>query len=242
MQLLESLEQVVDPRKPKGVRHGVGPILKATLLGLLAGMTCVERIAEYIREQWDQVNEALGFTHYHPPAAGTYRLVLNQIDCSVLSTAFEQWISDWLKDKTFDVAIDGKACRGIQTGEDCREKLMVLNGFVHDLQVCIAQLRLADKKGEATVLRDNLQALVEKYPGIRLLTLDAGLCGRNLCEAIGKLNKDYLVRIKGNQGDIEEALSYWLDQHLKSQAKPEVEEPEKKRDRYDYPPVVPSTP
>jgi hypothetical protein len=142
--------------------------------------------------------------------------LLNQVDCGVLSDAFEQWISAWLKDKTFDIAIDGKACRGIQTGDDSREKLMVLNGFVHDLQVVIGQWRIENKQGEPTVLKDHLAGLVKKYPGIRLLTGDAYFSGRNLCEAITDLHKDYLVRIKGNQKDIEEALSFWFDEHMKA--------------------------
>jgi hypothetical protein len=233
MQLLECLEQIPDPRNPKGVRHGITPLLKATLVGLLAGMTCIERIAQYIREQWDELNEALGFTHHHPPAAGTYRLALSQVDCEVMSQAFEQWMSEWLKDKTFDIAVDGKACCGIKTGEAPRNVLMLVNGFVHDLQVVISQWRIPDKQGEPTVLKERLGGLVEKYPGIRLLTGDAYFSGRNLCEAITELHKDYLVRIKGNQKDIEEALSFWFDQHMKpkpnkSSVKPEAMHQEKK--------------
>jgi hypothetical protein len=233
MQLLESVEQIPDPRNPKGVRHGITPLLKATLIGLLAGMTCIEHIAQYIQEQWEQLADFLGFTHYHPPHAETYRFVLNRIDCQTLSHAFEKWISEWLKDRTFDIAVDGKACCGIQTGEDPRDVLMVLNGFVHDLQVVISQWRIPDKKGEPTVLKEQLAELVEKYPGIRLLTGDAYFSGRNLCEAITQLHKDYLVRIKGNQKDIEEALSFWFDQHLKPKpnkapVKPDASHQEKK--------------
>lgn len=228
MTLLESLEQVTDPRFPKGVRHGVIPLLKATLLGLLAGMTCIEQIAQYIQEQWDLIGDELGFSHYHPPDPATYRRVLSKIDCRVLSQAFEIWMSEWLKDKTFDVAVDGKACRGIKTGKDPRDVLMLVNGFVHDLQVVVNQWRIPDKQGEPTVLKANLAGLVEKYPGIRLLTGDAYFSGRNLCEAITALHKDYLVRIKGNQGDIQQALSFWFDEHLKQHARPDAVQHEKR--------------
>lgn len=228
MRLLESLEQVADPRNAKGVRHPITPLLKATLVGLLAGFTNIEHIAKYIREQWDVVGELLGFTHYHPPAANTYRLVLSKISCDALMNSFEQWISEWLKDKIFDIAVDGKANRGIKTGEGPRDVLMILNGFVHDLQVVVSQFRIPDKQGEPTVLRENLQGLVKKYPGIRLLTGDAYFSGRNLCEAITALNKDYLVRIKGNQKDIEEAMSFWFEQHTKTRSRPNAQQEEKR--------------
>ena len=234
MTLLETLEHVQDPRAPKGVRHGVIPLLKATLLGLLAGMTCIEQIAQYIKEQWDLIGDELGFTHYHPTDPATYRRVLSSVDCNVLSQAFETWISEYLKGKTFDVAVDGKACRGIKTGEDSRDVLMLVNVFAHDIQVVLSQWPTGEKKGEPTVLANNLKLLVEKYPGIRLLTGDAYFSGRNLCQAITDLRKDYLVRIKENQGDIHEALSFWFSEQRKRHAKPDAMHQEKRGASY-YP-------
>jgi len=228
MNLLESLEQVTDPRKPKGVRHGVTPLLKATLLGLLAGLTCIEQIAQYIKEQWDLISDELGFTHYHPPDPATYRRVLSQVDCHILGQAFEAWISKYLKGKTFDVAVDGKACCNIKTGEDPRDVLMLVNVFAHDIQVVLSQWPTGEKQGEPTVLANHLDQLVEKYPGIRLFTGDAYFSGRNLCQAITDLHKDYLVRIKGNQGDIHEALSFWFSEQRKRHAKPDAMHQEKK--------------
>jgi len=229
MKLLESLESVVDPRFPKGVRHPVSAILKATTLGLLAGFTCIEHIAKYIAEKWDEISDELGFTHHHAPDADTYRRVLNQLNTNILSQAFEGWMSEFLEEKTFDVAVDGKACRGIKTGDDSRGTLMLLNVFAHDIQVVLSQWPLGKKQGEPTVLKEHLKDMVEKYPGIRLLTGDACFSGRNLCQAITDLHKDYLVRIKGNQPDIEEALSFWFSEQLKKQTPPDAQETEKKR-------------
>lgn len=229
MNLLESLEQVVDPRSPKGIRHPIVPLLKATLLGLLAGLTCIEHISQYIAEKWDDISDELGFTHYHPPDALTYRRVLNQLDSATLNRAFENWMAEWLGDKTFDVAVDGKACRGVKTGDASRDVLMLVNVFAHDLQVVLSQWRIPDKQGEPTVLAEHLSALIAKYPGIRLLTGDAYFSGRSLCQAITDLHKDYLVRIKGNQKDIEETLAFWFSEKIKEHSPPDARSVEKKR-------------
>ena len=53
MNLLEHVETMTDPRKRRGVRHPICPILKAVLLAVIAGMTCIEHIAGYVKEHWE---------------------------------------------------------------------------------------------------------------------------------------------------------------------------------------------
>ena len=43
--LFKSLEQVPDPRKPRGIRHPFQAILRLTLLGLVSGQTTMAHIA-----------------------------------------------------------------------------------------------------------------------------------------------------------------------------------------------------
>jgi len=229
MGLLEQVDKVKDFRDARGIRHPISAIIKSVILGFLAGLTCIEHIAKYISEVWEEVAEELGFTHWHPPDGDTYRRILSGIESSVLTGVFEDWISERLKEKTFDVAVDGKACRGVVAeGKPAGKGLQLLNVFAHDIQVVLTQWPLPNKKGEPTVLKDNLAALVSKYPGLRLLTMDAAFSGRNLCQAIMDLHKDYLIRIKGNQPDIQEALGLWFDERLKSHGKPDAKTLEKK--------------
>lgn len=228
MNLLESLEEVTDPRDPRGVRHPVPALLKATLLGLLAGKTCTEHIAAYIAEHWDEVADPLGFTRWHPPGGDTYRRVLGQIDSGRLARAFENWMSHCLRGQTLVASVDGKASRGV-AGEHPGRALNVLNVFAHDMQVVLAQWPLENKQGESTTLKANLSGLLEKYPGLSLLTADAGFSGRNLAQALVDLHLNYLVRVKGNQPDVEEAMIFWFEQQLQRRVRADAVTCEKKR-------------
>ena len=49
--------------------------------------------------------------------------------------------------------------------------------------------------------------MFERYPGLRLLTMDALYAERDLCQAIAGHGRDYLVRIKGNESGVLEALT-----------------------------------
>ena len=48
--------------------------------------------------------------------------------------------------------------------------------------------------------------MFQRYPGLRLLTMDALHAERDLCQAIASHGRDYLVRIKGNQPAVLAAL------------------------------------
>lgn len=99
MDLLEQVDKVKDFRDARGVRHPISAIIKSVILGFLAGLTCIEYIAKYISEVWEEVAEERGFTHWHPPDGDTYRRILAGIESSVLTGVFEDWISELLKEK-----------------------------------------------------------------------------------------------------------------------------------------------
>jgi hypothetical protein len=238
MNLLDYIDQVVDPRNARGVRHPVGAMLKIALLAIISGIKCVEHMGVYASENWEELQEELGFQHWHPPDGETFRLLLSRLESNVLTQAFENWMSDLLKEKTFDVALDGKACRGvIAEGKPAGKGVQLLNVFAHDLQVVLTQWPLESKKGESTVAKTNMGNLIKKYPGIRLLTGDAGLAGRNLCQTIINYKKDYLIRIKGNQETVEESLLFWFEERLKNNAEADAKTVEKKRSDH-YPRTV----
>jgi hypothetical protein len=238
MNLLDYIDQVIDPRDARGVRHPVGAMLKIVLLAIISGIKCVEHIGVYASENWEELEEELGFQHWHPPDGETFRLLLSRLESNVLTRAFENWMSDLLKEKIFDVALDGKACRGVVAeGKPAGKGVQLLNVFAHDLQLVLTQWPLERKKGESTVAKANLGDLIKKYPGIRLLTGDAGLAGRNLCKTIINYKKDYLIRIKGNQEAVEASLLSWFEERLKVRNDADAKTIEKKRSNH-YPRTV----
>ena len=85
--------------------------------------------------------------------------------------------------------------------------LVMVNVLAHDLRLCLAQWPASEKRYEPGVLREQLAPLFERYPGLRLLTMDALYAERDLCQAIVGHGRDYLVRVKGNQPTVLAALT-----------------------------------
>ncbi len=226
--LFDKVGQITDPRKKRGVRHPFHAILKLVILGYVCRLVWIEHTAVYAKKHWDKIKVSLGFTRDYSPDASTIRRALEGIDRRQLEKAFEEWVCEQLDGKEFTGAVDGKAlCNVMGQGN---EPAQLVNVFIHDLKIAIAQFPTEEKKGEATVLRTALKSLFNRYPGLRILTGDAAYAGRDMRRAIIDLGRDYLVQIKDNQPRIKEVLELHFDEESQKR-QPDASTIEKKRCR-----------
>ena len=224
--LFNAIEQIEDPRKKRGVRHPFHAILKLVILGYISRLIWIEHIAEYAKAHWDKIKSALGFNRDYAPNATTIRRALRGVDRKQLEEMFESWVCEQLGDKEFTAAVDGKALRNVAGSG--KEPAQLVNIFIHDLKISIAQFPTEKKKGEPTVLRESLKPLFDQYPGLQLLTGDAAYAGREMCKAVVDLGRDYLVQIKENQPKIKEVLEMHFEEESQIR-EADAETVEKKR-------------
>ena len=208
--LFELLDGMKDPRMKRGVRHNFSSILKLVVLGFTARLVCLEHIVEFAKGHWDQLKKPLGFSRDAPPDATTIGRVLKKVDRKELEDIFRKWVSTKVKEMDICASVDGKALRNVC--DDKGNPLFMVNVFAHDIQIALAQEEIPEKKGESTTFREMLQSLFDTYPGLRLLTGDAGFTGRDLCREITRLGRHYLIQIKGNQDKVQEVLKLHFDE------------------------------
>ena len=203
--LFECLEQVPDPRRARGVRHPFQAILRLTLLGLVCGQTTMAHITLFARMNWPALKEPLGFLRDHPPHATTISRALAGVSHQRLQEALTGWVAHMVADQELNASVDGKWAK--QSEDANGNPLVMVNVLAHDLRLCLAQWPASEKRYEPGVLREQLAPLFERYPGLRLLTMDALYAERDLCQAIVGHGRDYLVRVKGNQPTVLAALT-----------------------------------
>ena len=197
--LFECLEQVPDPRMARGVRHPFQAILRLTLLGLVCGQTTMAHIALFARMNWPALKEPLGFLRDHPPHATTISRTLAGVSHERLQGALTGWVAHMVADRELNASVDGKWAK--QSEDVSGNPLVMVNVLAHDLRLCLAQWPASDKRYEPGVLREQLAPLFERYPGLRLLTMDALYAERDLCQAIVGHGRDYLVRVQRESAD-----------------------------------------
>ena len=205
--LLKACSQLVDPRCSRGVRHPFAGMVVLMLLGMLARIREMEVLVRWATIHWDRLREPLGFDRDEPPCATTISRTLAKCRVAEFQAALTVWMQACVADKTTDgvVAVDGKTAKqGLDDGGD---PLHMLNVFVHDLQAVIGQWSTgAEKTNEPTLLRRHLAELLDAYPMLRLFTGDAIFAQRPLVELVCGHGRDYLLQVKGNQGDTLDAL------------------------------------
>ena len=109
------------------------------------------------------------------------------------------------EDQELNASADGKWAK--QSVDANGNPLVMVNVLAHGLKLCLAQWPASEKRYEPGVLREQLGRLLEDYPGLGLLTMDALYAERDLCQAIVSHGRDYVVRIKGNQPEVLAALT-----------------------------------
>lgn len=214
MVVIESLvrvfAQVEDRRKPRGVRHPMQGMLTLVFLGLLARIREFEVLNRWATEHWEQLREPLGFDRDRPPHATTLSRSLARCDLSSFAGAFLVWMQQQLSEgQPLVVAVDAKtSCQGLDTDGDPVQLVTVL---VHNLKVVIGQWSVrGEKTNESGVLKNHLAELKRDFPLLKLITGDAIYANRPLAEVLLDNDCDYLVQIKGNQGDIQDTLEHCL--------------------------------
>lgn len=211
--LLDAFSGLADPRCARGVRHPFAGIVVLMLLGMLARIREMEVLVRWATIHWDRLREPLGFDRDEPPCATTISRTLAKCRVAEFQAALTVWMQACLQDQSTEgvVAVDGKTAK--QALDDDGDPLHLLQVFVHDLQAVVGQWSTgAEKTNEPTLLRRHLAELLEAYPLLRLFTGDAIFAQRPLAELICGHGRDYLLQVKGNQGDTLDALENCFSQ------------------------------
>ena len=131
---------------------------------------------------WPALKEPLGFLRDHPPHATTISRTLAGVSHERLQQALTGWVAHMVADQELNASVDGKWAK--QSEDVSGNPLVMVNVLAHDLRLCLAQWPASEKRYEPGVLREQLAPLFERYPGLRLLTMDALYAERDLCQAI----------------------------------------------------------
>jgi hypothetical protein len=82
--LLQVLAAVPDPRRRRGVRHGLAAIVAVALTAVLAGARSFAAIGQWAADLAPEQLSGLGLTRAVAPDTSTFRRVLTRLDAAVL--------------------------------------------------------------------------------------------------------------------------------------------------------------
>jgi hypothetical protein len=195
-------------------------MLTLVFLGLLGNIPYIAWTRRWAGRYWHILRAPLGFKRMKPPVDTTISRALAGCSLQELQAAFDEFLQMVLTEdgglsavatpscagaKRIVAAVDGKSSNHFF--DAAGHPILLLNVFVHDLKVALAQWPVRDDKtNEPGCLKAHLGDLLKKYPMLEVLTGDAIFAQRPLLEAIHQQGRKYLFQLKENQGDALEAV------------------------------------
>lgn len=205
--LMRYLAQVPDRRDPRGLRHPLPAVLALLCCGLLSGLHQPSAIAEWGRHHSAAWVAALGFTRPQTPCGSTLHNLLQDLDWEQLETQLRAWAAAVTAHLNAGnplceegVACDGKTLRGaLKLGAEVTALVSAV-GHRLGLTLGMAEVPQGDEIGAVETL---LMSLVLQG---KIVTLDALHTQRKTARLISERGGEYVMTVKGNQPDLQEAV------------------------------------
>jgi len=191
-----------DPRVERTKDHLLGDIIFITIAAVLCGAESWYDIEEfgYSKEEWLKQHLKLpnGI-----PTHDTFNRVFAALDPNELSKCFLEW-TQFASRKTEGevISIDGKTIRGTHS-QDRKYLVHMVSAWASINNLVLGQVKVDDKSNEITAIPSLLEVLAIKGC---IVTIDAMGCQKTIASAIIDKEADYILAVKGNQGELHEQV------------------------------------
>lgn len=201
--LMDLLKTLVDPRKPRGVRHPVVTIVAIAVCAALSGARSFCAIAEWTQGLSRDALRLLGSKRRNPPSEPTIRRVLQLLDADRLDAQIGQWLIRHHPLAGRALAVDGKTLRG---GHDAGQSPPhLLSAILHQEAVVIGQIAVEEKTNEIPKLPELLAPLPLQGA---VVTADALHTQQETARFLVEDKKaDYLFIVKDNQSTLRQDIA-----------------------------------
>ncbi len=236
--LAECFSQVQDPRVVRARRHNLTDILIIAVCAVVCGADSFTEIEDFGRAKEAWLRERLELPN-GIPSHDTFRRVFAAIDPKAFEDVFMMWsrgIRDYLQHQMAStgtgssgnkahtgnkahagrrqvIALDGKSLRHSFDSHSGTGALHLVSAWASDLQLSLAQLKVADKSNEITAIPIVLEMIDIKDC---IVTIDAMGCQKEIARKIINEGGDYILALKDNQKHLAERVELFFTDALRN--------------------------
>jgi predicted transposase YbfD/YdcC len=192
--------ELTAPRVDRTKDHLMEDIIFVTIAAVICGAETWNDIEQYGKSKQSWLSQYLRLPN-GIPSHDTFNRFFSALNPDEFEVAFLSWIKDVssLTDGEI-VSIDGKTIRGSRTSGS-KGAVHIVSAWANANQLSLGQVKVEEKSNEITAIPKLLKVLAIKGC---IVTIDAMGCQREIAaEIIGK-EADYILAVKGNQGNLEE--------------------------------------
>jgi predicted transposase YbfD/YdcC len=204
--LSTAIEKVQDPRVKGRCKHKLFDILSIILCAMCANADTFEEIEDFGLEYFEELKEFLELSN-GIPRHDTFNRVLQLIAPDVLMTLLLE-TQDLIKEERqerqgMQLCLDGKKLKGASPKSKGTNGHFLLNAYLVEDKMCIAQKKIEDKSNEITAIPKLLENIDIK--GL-VVSTDALNCQTEIAKLVAEKKGEYLLSVKGNQRKLHEEM------------------------------------
>lgn len=212
--ILEHFSTVKDPRIDRQKKHQLQDIFFITLCAVISGADNWVMVEQFGKAKEAWFTEQLGLQH-GIPSHDTFGDVFAAIDHGQFSQCFSRWAADLAQLSEGEVvAIDGKTVRRSLDTASKKAAIHMVSAWAQQNHLVLGQEKVDDKSNEITAIPKLLEQL--DIAGA-VVTIDAMGCQKKIAQQITHQGGDYVLSLKGNQGEFHKDVAAWFASPLSTQ-------------------------
>lgn len=204
--IVDYFKDLEDPRSHVNRRHRLVDVIVISVLGVIAGADGPAAIAV-----WAGVNKQWLIDHLELPQGVPSHDTIGRVLEVLQPQAFQKCFTLWLE-ATFGsareadqpiVAIDGKSMRRSHDRRRGLGALHIVSAWATERGIVLGQLATEEKSNEITAIPELFDSI--NVQGT-IVTIDAAGCQKNIARDIINGGGDFVLALKGNQGNLHAAV------------------------------------
>jgi predicted transposase YbfD/YdcC len=201
---------LTEPRE-SNKRHQLLDIITIALCAVICCADTWEDIEEFGQTKYEWFRTFLELPH-GIPSHDTFARVFALMDPHEFQEAFIGWVkSIQVLTKGHVVAIDGKTVR--RSHDKDTSPIHIVSAWAQENRMVLGQVKTDEKSNEITAIPELLRVL--ELEGC-IVTIDAMGCQKAIAETIIEKGADYVLGLKGNQGNLHADVALFFQDCLAS--------------------------
>lgn len=207
--LSEHFGSLKDPRQIGMIDHKLIDIITLTVCAVICGADDWVGIALFAEAKKDWFKTFLDLPN-GIPSHDTFSLVFRRLSPTHLQACFSEWTKSLVTLSHGDiVAIDGKTLRRSYDRKSGKGAIHMVSAWAQRQNMVLGQLKTEEKSNEITAIPQLLNLLDIKGC---IVTIDAMGCQRKIAKTIIDRQADYVLMVKGNQGNLHKAIIAYFNE------------------------------
>ncbi|MBE9071004.1 ISAs1 family transposase [Leptolyngbya cf. ectocarpi LEGE 11479] len=202
--LKSHFESLDDPRAQHSIDHLLIDIVMITICAVICGAESWVEVENYGNAKQSWLGTFLALPH-GIPSHDTIERLFARLRPEQLQACFLTWVNAAFEfSKGQLITVDGKTLRGSYERGGKRGMIHMVSAWASENQIVLGQRKVDEKSNEITAIPELLNVL--DLEGA-VVSIDAMGCQTAIAEQIVDQQGDYVLALKGNQGNLLEDVS-----------------------------------